>query len=203
MRYYVERGIGGAGMLIVSSAYIDPAVRKRQGALLLHDDTLIPKLNRLADAVHATGAKILQQINHNGRLLTSSKELKTAVKSGAVGPSAVPHLSTGQMPRPLSVEEIREVIEKFGQAARRAKEAGVDGVEIHGAHGYLINQFYSVYSNRRTDAYGGSVEARMRFPLEVYRRVRELTGDDFLISYRVSGRIFEPVETPFEDVMGF
>jgi 2,4-dienoyl-CoA reductase-like NADH-dependent reductase (Old Yellow Enzyme family)/thioredoxin reductase len=199
--YYVERGKGGAGMLIISSAYIDPAAKKRAGALLLHDDCFIPKLQGLADAVHETGAKIFQQINHNGRLLTSSKELKTAVKEGAVGPSAVPHLSTGKVPRVLTVDEIKELIEKFGQAARRAKEAGLDGVEIHGAHGYLINQFFSVYSNRRIDEYGGNLENRMRFPLEVYRRVRELTGDDFLISYRINATNFEPTETPFEEVI--
>ncbi len=121
IKYYVERGLGGTGMLIVSSAYIDPAARKRQGALLLHDDALIPTLQKFADAVHDTGARILQQINHNGRLLTSSKELKTAMQSGAIGPSAIPHLSSGQRPHPLSPGEIEELIEKFAQAARRGR----------------------------------------------------------------------------------
>ena len=202
--YYVECGKGGAGLLIVSSAYIDPAAKKRAGALLLHDDRFIPTLKQFTDAVHATGAKVLQQLNHNGRLLTSSKELKTSAKPGAaVGPSAIPHLVSGQSPRVLTVEEIKELVEKYGQAARRAKEAGFDGVELHGTHGYLINQFFSVYSNRRTDEYGGSLENRMRFPLEVYRRARELTGDDFLICYRVNVREFAPVETPFEEVIAF
>jgi 2,4-dienoyl-CoA reductase-like NADH-dependent reductase (Old Yellow Enzyme family)/thioredoxin reductase len=202
-RYYVERGRGGAALLIVSSAYVDPAARKRMGALLLHDDGFIPGLRAFTGAVHATGARVLQQLNHNGRLLTSSRELKTAATSGAVGPSAIPHLTTGQVPRVLTVEEIQELVEKFGQAARRAREAGFDGVEIHGCHGYLLNQFFSCYSNRRTDDYGGSLENRMRFPLEVYRRVRELTGDAFLVSYRVSGREFAPVETPLPDVIAF
>lgn len=202
--YYVEQGKGGAGLLIVSSAYIDPASKKRKGSLLLHDDCFIPKLKGLTTAVHATGAKILQQLNHNGRLLTSSKELKTSAKAGsAIGPSAVPHLSTGEIPRVLTVEEIKELVEKFGQAARRAEEAGFDGVELHGTHGYLINQFFSRYSNRREDKYGGSLENRMRFPLEVYHRVRELTGDDFLVCYRVNAREFVPIETPFEEVIAF
>ena len=201
-RYYVERGKGGAGLLIVSSAYIDPAAKKRVGALLLHEDRFIPKLKDFTDAIHATGAKVLQQLNHNGRLITSSKELKTALTgAAAVGPSAVPHLSTGEVPRVLTVEEIKDLIEKFGQAARRAKEAGFDGVELHGTHGYLINQFFSLYSNRRTDEYGGSPENRMRFPLEVYRRTRELTGNDFLICYRANAREFAPIETPLEDVI--
>lgn len=82
---------------------------------------------------------------------------------------------TGEVPHVLTADEIKELIEKFGQAARRAKEAGLDGVEIHGSHGYLINQFFSLYSNRRTDEYGGNLENRERFPIEVYRRVRELT----------------------------
>jgi len=202
IKYYAERGKGGAGLLIVSSAYIDPAAKKRIGALLLHEDRFIPKLREFTNAVHATGAKIFQQLNHNGRLITSSKELKTALTgAAAVGPSAIPHLSTGEMPRVLTVEEIKEIVEKFGQCARRAKEAGFDGVELHGTHGYLINQFFSVYSNRRTDEYGGSLEKRMRFPLEVYRRARELTGDDFLIAYRVNAKEFAPIETPLEDVI--
>jgi 2,4-dienoyl-CoA reductase-like NADH-dependent reductase (Old Yellow Enzyme family)/thioredoxin reductase len=202
IKYYAERGKGGAGLLIVSSAYIDPAAKKRIGALLLHEDRFIPKLKEFTNAVHATGAKTLQQLNHNGRLITSSKELKTALTgAAAVGPSAIPHLSTGEMPRALSVEEIKEIVEKFGQSARRAKEAGFDGAELHGTHGYLINQFFSVYSNRRTDEYGGSLEKRMRFPLEVYRRARELTGDDFLIAYRVNAKEFAPIETPLEDVI--
>ena len=159
-------------------------------------------MKEFTDAVHATGAKVIQQLNHNGRLLTSSKEIKSLGKSGsAVGPSAVPHLVTGEVPHVLTVDEIKELIEKFGQAARRAKEAGFDGVELHGSHGYLINQFFSVYSNRRTDEYGGNLENRMRFPLEVYRRARELTGDDFLIGYRVNGREFAPIETPLRDTI--
>ncbi|HSB05240.1 MAG TPA: FAD-dependent oxidoreductase, partial [Thermodesulfobacteriota bacterium] len=200
-RYYVERGKGQVGLIIVSSAYIDPAAKKRSGALLLHDDRFIPTLKEFTSAIHATGAKVIQQINHNGRLLTSSKDLKTAVTSGAVGPSPIPHLVTGEIPRVLTVEEIKELVEKYGQAARRAKEAGYDGVEIHGTHGYLINQFFSLYSNRRTDQYGGSLENRMRFPLEIYRRARELTGNDFLLSYRLNAREFAPVETPLEDVI--
>jgi 2,4-dienoyl-CoA reductase-like NADH-dependent reductase (Old Yellow Enzyme family)/thioredoxin reductase len=200
-RYYVERGNGGAGLIIVSSAYVDPNARKRKKSLLLHEDRYIPKLKDFSKAIHATGAKVLQQLNHNGRLVTSSKELKTAVKTGSVGPSAVPHLLTGETPKILCMEEIKELIEKFGEAACRAKEAGFDGVEIHGGHGYLINQFFSLYSNRRKDEYGGNLENRMRFPLSVCRRVRELTGNDFVVGFRLSAQEYAPIETPIQDVI--
>jgi 2,4-dienoyl-CoA reductase-like NADH-dependent reductase (Old Yellow Enzyme family)/thioredoxin reductase len=200
-RYYVERGKGGAGLIIVSGACIDATARKRIGSVSLYDDRFISKLKEFSDAVHATGAKVIQQINHNGRLLTSSKELKTSVLSGAIGPSAIPHILTGELCKALTVNEIKDLIEKFGQTARRAKEAGFDGVEIHGTHGYLINQFFSLYSNRRRDAYGGNLENRMRFPLEVYQRVRELVGNDFLVCYRVNMNEFSPIETPIQDTI--
>lgn len=200
-KYFVERGKGGVGLIIVSPGYIDPTARKRGGSLLYHDDRFIPKLRYFTSAIHRTGAKVLQQLNHNGRLVSSSKELKTAVTTGAVGPSPVPHLVTGEIPHVLTVDEISGLIEGFGQAGRRAKEAGFDGVELHGTQGYLINQFFSLYSNRRTDEYGGSLENRMRFPLAVYRRVRELTGQGFLVSYRGNAREFAPIETPLQDVI--
>lgn len=199
--YFVERGKGGTGLIISSPAYIDPSARKRARSLLLHEDSYIPKLIRFTQAVHQTGARIFLQLNHNGRLIKSSKEYKTAVTSGAVGPSAIPHLLTGDIPHALTIEEIKMLIEKFGQTARRAKEAGFDGVEIHGSHGYLIDEFFSVYSNRRIDEYGGSIENRMRFPLEIVHRVRELTGNDFLLSYRFNARDSAPVETPLSDVI--
>lgn len=200
-RYYVERGKGGAGLLIVSSAYIDVKVKKRNGGLLLDDDRFIPSLKVFTEEIQKTGAKVFLQLNHNGRLLASSQLLKTAATGQAVGPSAVPHLVTGETPHELTKDEIKRIVEQYGQAARRARDAGFNGIELHGAHGYLINQFSSVYSNRRTDEYGGSLENRLRFPLEVYRRARELTGDDFIICYRFSGREYSPIETPLDDVI--
>lgn len=201
--YYVERGRGGAALIINSPAYVDPAARKRAGGILLHDDRLIPQMKVFTDAIHATGARVFQQLNHNGRLLSSSRDLKTAVTVEPIGPSAVPRLLTGVVPRAMTEEEIGHMVEMFAQTARRAKEAGFDGVELHGAHGYLINQFFSLYTNRRTDSYGGSLENRMRFPIEIYRRVRELTGSNFLVSYRITAREYVPIETPFEDTIVF
>jgi 2,4-dienoyl-CoA reductase-like NADH-dependent reductase (Old Yellow Enzyme family)/thioredoxin reductase len=200
-RYYVERGKGGAGLLIVSSAYIDIKAKKRSGSLLLDEDRFIPSLKGFTEAIQKTGAKVFQQLNHNGRLLSSSRFLKTAATGPAVGPSAIPHLVTGETPHELTKDEITRLIEQYGQAARRAREAGFNGIELHGTHGYLINQFFSVYSNRRTDEYGGSLENRLRFPLEVYRRARELTGDDFIICYRFNAREYAPIETPLDDVI--
>ena len=202
--YYVERGKGGAALLIVSPRYVDPNARKRSGSSLLTDDQFIPKLKIFTDRVHQTGAFILQQLNHNGRLPTSTKELKTAFSGmQAVGPSPVPHLVTGDIPRVLNSEEIQILIDKFGQNALRAKKAGYDGVEVHGAHGYLLNQFLSRHSNHRTDEYGGTLEKRMRFPLEVVRKVRELTGHGFVISYRLSAIEYATEGVTLEETVAF
>ncbi len=201
IRYYEERGKGGTGLIIISGAYVDAKVKKRGGGLLIDDDRLVPPLKSLAETIQRTGAKVFQQINHNGRLMSSSKLLKTAATGKPVAPSAIPHLVTGQIPHVLTKDEIKTLIEQFGQGARRARDAGFDGVEIHGTHGHLINQFFSLYSNRRTDEYGGSLENRLRFPVEVYRRARELTGDNFIIGFRFNAREFAPIETPLEDVI--
>jgi 2,4-dienoyl-CoA reductase-like NADH-dependent reductase (Old Yellow Enzyme family)/thioredoxin reductase len=130
-------------------------------------------------------------LNHNGRLLTSSSEFKT---SGGVviGPSAVPHKLTGDIPQVMTKKDIQDMIQRFVINAKHAKMAGYDGVEIHGAHGYLINQFLSCYSNKRTDEYGGSLENRMRFALEIVREVRRAVGDDFVISFRLEAMEYNP-----------
>lgn len=103
-----------------------------------------------------------------------------------MAPSALREPSLPEIPRELTIDEIKEIVEQFGECARRVKETGFDGVEIHRAHGYLIGSFISPFSNKRTDEYGGSLENRARFPLEVVRRVREAVGEDFPIFYRMS-----------------
>ena len=189
--YFVERAKGGVGMIIISPGYIDRRSKKRAGSLLFDDERFIPALREFTDRIHAEGSVILQQLNHNGRLLTSSKELKTA-GGLCVGPSAVPHLLTGEIPHVLTVEEIHHLEDLFVLSAVNAKAAGYDGVEVHGAHGYLVNQFLSRYSNKREDEYGGTMRNRMRFALEIVSRIREAVGEDFIISFRLCGEEYNP-----------
>ncbi|MDN5347618.1 MAG: hypothetical protein PWP65_1182 [Clostridia bacterium] len=185
--YLVERAKGGVGLIIIESTYVDPSGKVRLGQLGIWNDDLISGMRRLADAIHAYGAKIGTQITHAGRQ-TSSRF--TGMQP--IAPSVVPcpRVPEGEPLREMTVEEIKSYIRKFVAAARRLKEAGFDLIEIHGAHGYLINQFVSPYTNRRTDEYGGTAEKRMRFPLEIVNAVREEVGPDIAISYRLSAHEF-------------
>jgi 2,4-dienoyl-CoA reductase-like NADH-dependent reductase (Old Yellow Enzyme family)/thioredoxin reductase len=184
--YLVERAKNGVGMINVESTYIDWAGHGRLYQLGLYDDKLVPNHKRLTDALHKYGTKVTAEIQHAGR---QTSAIVTGLQP--VGPSAVPCVpSGGDLPRELTIGEIKEMIQKFAQAARRAKEAGYDMISIHGAHGYMIGAFASPYSNKRTDEYGGLLENRMRFPLEVYKAVRDAVGDDLPVGYRLSADEF-------------
>ena len=184
--YMVERAKHDVGMITVESTYVDPRGRGRLYQLGLYDDILIPSHKRLTDAVHRYGVKIVAELQHSGRETSA-----TVTGLQPVGPSAVPCIpSGGDLPRELTRDEIEDLIQKFADAAGRAKEAGYDMVSLHGAHGYIINAFASPYSNNRTDEYGGSPEKRMRFPLEVYEVVRKVVGHDFPVGYRLSADEF-------------
>lgn len=198
--YFLERAKGGVGLIIIAPGYVDPRARKRAGSLLLDEEKYLPPLKEFTEALHKEGAKVLQQLNHNGRLLASSSEFKT---SGGlcVGPSAVPHLLTGQVPEVMSKEDIKVMIGRFVTNAVHAKIAGYDGVEIHGGHGYLINQFLSGYSNKRTDEYGGSLENRRRFAVEIVRAVRAAVGEDFIISFRLGAMEYNPGGVVLEEAV--
>ena len=179
--YYRERAKGGAGWIIVEATYIAQQGRARRFQLAVDRDETIPGLKRLVDAVHSHGAKISLQINHAGRQASSALSGERIVSA-----SPIACTPKGEVPKPLEKEEINKIIASFGRAAFRAKEAGFDGVEIHGAHGYLIHQFVSSLSNQRTDDYGGTLKNRMRLALEVLKEVRRSVGDEFLIGYRIS-----------------
>lgn len=193
--YLVERAKNGVGMITVESTYIDWVGHGRLYQLGLYDDTLIPSHHRLTEALHQYGTKVVAEIQHAGRQTSA-----TVTGLRPVGPSAVPCIpSGGDLPRELTIGGIKEVIQKFAQAARRAKEAGYDMISIHGAHGYLINAFASPYSNKRTDEYGGPSENRMRFSLEVYQAVRAAVGDNFPVGYRLSADEFVDGGLTLED----
>lgn len=197
IRYYARRS-GGVGMVITACAYVSLNGKGFPGEISVHDDKFIPSLKRLAAAIKGKGAKAVLQIFHGGRMCPAEFVPDGDVVSASVVPPAQGlGLGTMKAPRPLSNEEIEGIIRDFGEATRRAVEAGFDGVEIHGANGYLPQQFFSPYTNRREDRWGGSVENRLRFPMaivdEVKRTVHAYAGAPFLVGYRFYP---EEAETP-------
>jgi 2,4-dienoyl-CoA reductase-like NADH-dependent reductase (Old Yellow Enzyme family)/thioredoxin reductase len=181
IHYYVKRAKGGVGYITFEHTGILKQGRAFPNMALIDSDQNIPSFKRLVDAIHGEDGKIVIQINHAGRQTSTSF---TGVP--IVAPSAIPCPVRKEMPQELTVEEIQKIIHAFGEAARRVKEAGADGVEIHMAHGYLINQFLSPFSNKREDEYGGDAERRMRMALEVLRTVRNQVGPDFTVVCRLS-----------------
>ena len=157
--YYVERARGGVGLIIVKLTSVMANARGSKNHMALYDDKFIPRLHDLSTAVKRQGAKIALQLGHHGNN-SSHPRRQEGFPPGEqviVAPSPVAYIETGVIPKELTGDEIHELIEAFAQASWRAKEAGFDAVEFHGAHGKLINQFLSPYYNRRTDEYGGSV----------------------------------------------
>jgi 2,4-dienoyl-CoA reductase-like NADH-dependent reductase (Old Yellow Enzyme family)/NADPH-dependent 2,4-dienoyl-CoA reductase/sulfur reductase-like enzyme len=180
--YYVERAKGGVGLIIIEYCYIDKMESKAsQGQLGVYDDQLVTGLAELAESIQEYGAKVILQICHAGRS-TSAKVMGLQ----PIAPSAVPSY-TGEMAREMNPDEIESTIQAFADAAYRAKAAGFDGVEIHGAHGYLLAQFLSPYTNARTDLYG---KDRGLFGLQILDRVRSRVGQDYLVGYRISADEF-------------
>ena len=194
IRYHEERAKGGVGMNIVEATYVARSGNSFDLGLGISDDFMIKGLSKLTDAVHRHDGKIAIQLQHGGRAALPQF-------SGPAVPlvSAIPGVTPYDNSVILSEEEIARLVECWGKAAIRAREAGFDAVEIHGAHGYLISQFLSPYTNRRTDRYGGSLENRMRFALEVCRKVRESVGPDFPVTYRMSAVEGLPGGTTLED----
>jgi len=181
IRYYEEKARGGWGLIICEDNSVDPHGAGFKNVAGLWNDSFIPAHRELTDRVHSYGAKIAVQVYHAGRESDSSI-------SGArpAAPSAIPDPTERETPHELTADEIRILVEEFAQAIYRAKNAGYDAAELHGAHGYLINQFVSPFSNKRTDEYGGSMMNRLRFPLEIIARAKELAGEDFPLIYRIS-----------------
>lgn len=185
--YYKARANGGVGLIVVESAYIHPSGKGFENQLGIYDDKLIPGLKKLVEEVHKAGSKIFLQLYHAGRQTDS-----TLTRTTILAPSAIPCPTKKEVPIELSTEAMAGLIESYAQAAERAKKAGFDGVEIQGANGCLLNQFLSPYSNKRTDQYGGSLENRMRFPLQVVAAIRNRVGKDYTLTYRFS--VYEYVE---------
>jgi len=184
LELYKKLAEGGVGLIITGYAYVQRSGIAFEEMIGIYDDKFISGLKKVTDIVHknGNGCKIIKQIVHCGR---QSRHL-----SNIVAPSAVLEKLTNKMPKEMSNKEIEETIEAFAQAARRTKEAGFDGVQLHGAHGYLISEFLSPYTNKRTDEYGGNVEKRIKIVEEIYNRTVELVGKEFPILIKMNGSDF-------------
>jgi 2,4-dienoyl-CoA reductase-like NADH-dependent reductase (Old Yellow Enzyme family) len=171
--HYREMAASGAALLVVEHTAVHTSGLGSPFMLRADDDRYIPGLSRLADVIKSQGALAFLQINHTGRYTFGPDRL---------APSPFP---TGEViPKEMSLDQIQEIAQGYADAALRVKQAGFDGVEIHGGMGYLLVQFLSPRTNQRTDGYGGTLENRMRFPLEVVERVVSTVGDSFPIGYR-------------------
>ncbi|GBC60752.1 NADH:flavin oxidoreductase [Desulfonema ishimotonii] len=178
-QYFVTRAKGGAGMMLVGGGGVHPTGLELPKLPALWDDGCIPGLKKMTDAMRPYGAKFGMQLMHGGRQSYHDQKV-------APSPIPAPAVVKG-VPKELTIPEIRELVASFGDAARRCRDAAFDFVEIHAAHGYLINQFLAPNSNKRTDEYGGSFENRTRFLLELLRDIREKIGPDFPVGLRING----------------
>ncbi len=178
---YDELARGDIGLIVAGYAFVQQNGKGAPGMLGIWSDDHIAGFSRLTKAAHEHGAKIAAQVVHCGR-----QTFPDLIGGAPVGPSPVPTRKFGATPRELSIPEIREIIESFGKAAARAKAAGLDAVQIHCAHGYLLNQFLARNSNRRTDKYGGSIEGRATALFEVYSRIREAVGSDYPVLIKLN-----------------
>ncbi|WP_129730079.1 NADH:flavin oxidoreductase/NADH oxidase [Ectobacillus funiculus] len=175
--HYVSRAIGGAGLIIIEMTDVDPDGRITDYDLGLWADEQIPALARIVEACHQHGAKVGIQIAHAGR------KAEDAVVP--VAPSAIPFDENSKIPRELSTEEVKEIVEKFRLAVRRAVQAGVDTIELHGAHGYLIHQFHSPLTNQRTDEYGRDLT---KFGKEIIQAAKSEMPENMPLIMRISAK---------------
>lgn len=182
--YFVERARGGAGLIITEAAAVQapPGGKLARQHLNISEDRFIPSLKALTAAVHPHGTKIAIQLSHLGRQIHSG-----FLGEQPAAPSPIPCPVSREVPRELTVDEIEEIIEAFVQAARRAREAGFDLVELHGCHGYLIGQFFARRSNQRTDKYGGDLRGRSRFAREIIQGIKSKLGAAFPVMVRING----------------
>ena len=182
INYYEQRAKGGTGLIIVENASVDsPQGSNGTTQLRIDHDNYLPRLFKFCENIHRYGTKIAIQINHAGASAVSSR-----INMQPVSASDVPSKEGGEIPRPLSKDEILHIVKKYGEAAKRAQTAGFDAVEIHAGHSYLISQFLSPITNKRTDEFGGSVENRTRFCRMVIDEVRKQVGPFFPIMLRLS-----------------
>ena len=191
---YEELAKNEVGMIITGYANVVKEEQPNPGMMGIYDDSFIEEYKKLTDLVHEYDSRIILQVAYGGT--------KTKFNVGEriiFAPSAVAEKSSNTMGKEMTKEEIKYIVDAFGKSAKRAKESGFDGIEIHAAHTYLINQFLSPYYNRRTDEYGGNLENRMRFLKEIYFAMREEVGEDFPIIAKITATEFFEGGQTFED----
>lgn len=179
IKHYATRAKGGVGLIILEHTYISEEGKLHKGQTGLYDDKLIPGLKHLVEAIHIGGAKVIIQLTHWG-----GKTSRIITGKQPAGPSNIILPDSSEVPRSLTIPEIKTLTVKFGEATYRAVEAGFDSVELHGAHGSLLCQFLSPYANQRRDKYGGTLARRLFFPTEVIKEVKNILGEDMPLFYR-------------------
>ncbi|ANO34786.1 oxidoreductase [Vibrio breoganii] len=182
---YEELAKGDVGLIVTGYANIVEDEKPNAGMMGIYNDSFIEGYKKLTDLVHQYDAKIVKQIAYGGTKTTYNLGERVIF-----APSEIPERGTNTLGKAMSKDEINLIVDAFAEASLRAKKSGFDGVEIHAAHTYLINQFLSPYYNRRDDEYGGSLENRMRFLVEIYEKTRDLVGEDFPILIKLTATEF-------------
>ncbi|WP_128378159.1 NADPH-dependent 2,4-dienoyl-CoA reductase [Streptomyces cavernae] len=190
--FYAARARGGVGLIVTGGIAPNEAGRPYEGGAKLTTEAEAARHTLVTEAVHRAGGKIALQILHCGRY---------AYHPGLVAPSALQAPISPHVPHALTDAEVERTVDDYARTARLARQAGYDGVEIMGSEGYLINEFIAAGTNHRTDRWGGSYENRMRFPVEIVRRVREAVGEDFIVVYRLSMLDLVPGGSSLDEVI--
>ncbi|WP_268912928.1 NADH-dependent flavin oxidoreductase [Lentilactobacillus sp. SPB1-3] len=202
--HYFDLHTGGAGMFIIPVANVSANGKGFEGEFSVADDKFLPGLKKLSSTVKRNGTKAILQIFHAGRMSNSKILRGEPIVSASAVAAKRPNAET---PEELTNEEIEQIIEDFGQATRRAIVAGFDGIELHGANTYLMQQFFSPHSNRRTDKWGGTVDKRMTFALEIIKKVNQVIKENasspFIVGYRISPEEIEEPGIRIEDTLKF
>lgn len=195
LEIYRDLADGGVGLIITGYISVRSDGRQSTTQMSADSDLFMPGLTRLTDEVHSRGGKVVGQIVHCG----GQADRVAIWGRDPVAPSSVESPGYPEMPRELSTDDIDDIVSCFAKAARRLREAGYDGVQLHGAHGYLMSQFLSPVRNQRTDAYGGSLDNRSRFALETYAAVRSAVGPDWPVMIKLNAHDFLEGSTTEED----
>lgn len=199
MNYYSLRAKGGVGLIILENANVEyPVGSNGTSQIRIDHDSFMPRYYQLVENLHKNGATVAIQINHAGASASSARTGMETVSS-----SNIPTKVGGEIPRPMTREEILHTVKKYGEAAKRVQAIGFDAVEIHCGHSYLMSQFISPYYNKRTDEFGGSMENRLRFPRMVLEEVRRQVGPWFPIIVRISAEERVPGGNTLEDTLKY